>query len=37
MPSLQVKAAIIAQLRARRKANEVKRDQLQNTFCDVVA
>ena len=37
MPSVQVKALVLAQLRARRKANEAKRDQLQNIFADVVA
>ncbi len=37
MTTIQVKAAILAQLRARRKANEAKRDQLQNVFVDVVA
>ena len=37
MPSVQVKALVLAQLRARRKANEAKRDQLNNIFVDVVA
>ncbi len=37
MTTLQVKAALLAQLRARRKAAELKRDQLQNAFADVVA
>jgi len=37
MPSVQVKALVLAQLRARRKANEAKRDQLHNIFADVVA
>ena len=37
MPSIQAKALVLAQLRARRKANEAKRDQLHNIFADVVA
>ena len=37
MPAIQAKALILAQLRARRKANEQRRDMAHNVFSDVVA
>ena len=37
MPAIQAKALILAQLRARRKANEQRRDMANNVFSDVVA